>query len=74
VGRRRAEADNPPVNSRISFVLLAFAASCWWLLELALLQRAHGLSHLPDRASSCCELPRVVARKRQEKGKVVQTI
>jgi hypothetical protein len=26
--RRRAKADNPPVNSRISFVLLAVAASC----------------------------------------------
>jgi hypothetical protein len=39
MNRRRAEADNPPVNGRVTFVPLAFAASCWQVLERALLQR-----------------------------------
>ena len=64
-------AARPPVNSRIAVVLLLFAGSCRRLLERALLQRAQGLAHLPLGAGTCCELPRVVARKRQEKGKVV---
>jgi hypothetical protein len=65
MNRRRAKAGNPPVNSRVTVVLLLFAAICRRLLERVLLQRAQGLAHLPDRASSCCELPRVVARKGQ---------
>jgi hypothetical protein len=52
-------------------VLLVFAATCSRLPERALLERSQHVAHLPDRAWSCCELPRVVARKRQEKGKVV---
>jgi hypothetical protein len=80
MNRRRAEADNPPVNSRITVVLLLFAASCWRLPERALLQQGQQVAHLPDRVASCCllprvvagccGLPRVVARKRQEEGKV----
>ena len=41
------------------------------LLERAYLQRASITCHLPERAACCCELPRVVAPKRQEKGNVV---
>ena len=70
VTRRIPRRQSEP-NSRITIALLVFAASCWRLLERALPQRGQRLAHLPDRAASCCKLPRVVARKRQEKGKVV---
>jgi hypothetical protein len=35
------------------------------------LQLGQGLAHLPLDASSCCELPPVVARERQEEGTVM---
>jgi hypothetical protein len=63
--------SNPPVNRRITVVLLAIAVSCWRLPERALLQRGQHVAHLPRGAASCWDLPRVVARKRQEKGEVV---
>jgi hypothetical protein len=66
-----SEGGQPPVNSRVTLVLLPVAASCQRLLERALPQRGQQVAHLPRGARSCCELPRVVARKRREKGKVV---
>jgi hypothetical protein len=69
--RRRAKAGNPPVNSRITFVLPVFAAGCWTLLERAPLQRGQQVAHLPRDAARRWDLPRVVARERQEKRKVV---
>ncbi len=61
----------PPVNSRVTVVLLVAAGSCCRLPERALLQQSPQVAHMPDRAASCCDLPRVVARKGQEKGDVV---
>jgi hypothetical protein len=62
MNRRRAEADNPPVNSRISIDLLVFAVSCWRLLERALVQWGQGLATCrlaPEVAASGRELWRV---------------
>jgi len=65
--RRRAEADNPPVNSRIAFVLLPLAASCCrcWnepysneVNRLATCREAAGV------AASCRELWREKGKKR----------
>jgi hypothetical protein len=71
VGMRRAKADNPPVNRRISTVLRVFVGSCSSLLERALLPWRQGVGHLPPDAQIGRELPRVVAPKRLEKGNVV---
>jgi hypothetical protein len=65
MNRRRAEADTPPVNSRITIVLPVFAASCWRLPERALLHRGQGLA-------TCRLAPEVAASGRElwrEKGK-----
>ena len=65
MNRRRAEADNPPVSSRVTFLLLVFAASCRRLPKRALLQQGQQIAHLADRTASCCELRELW----REKGK-----